>query len=80
MVNLLSGPHHRGGGLVVAVVGETPLVGDSPALPVTLGFAPAPGARVPTRPSPAVPAVLPTGGVTPGHSASGTSGMAKTGH
>jgi hypothetical protein len=53
--------------LVVGVVEFVPLVvGIAPMVPLTAGLVVAPGARVPTRPSPIVPVVAaPIGGVTP---------------
>lgn len=51
---------------MVGVVFDTPLVGDMPGWPLTAGLVDPPGASVPTRPSPIVPAdAAPIGGVTP---------------
>ncbi len=51
----------------MGVVGVVPLVvGIVPVVPLTAGLVVAPGASVPTRPSPIVPVVAaPIGGVTP---------------
>ncbi|MGI4877129.1 MAG: hypothetical protein ACRYG4_06540 [Janthinobacterium lividum] len=53
--------------MVVEVVGVVPLVvGIVAVVPLTAGLVVAPGASVPTRPSPIVPVVpAPIGGVTP---------------
>lgn len=60
------GRNQRGGGLVVGVKGATPAVVGVPGIPLTPGVTAPPGARVPTRPSPIVPAdVSPTGGMIP---------------